>query len=298
MAVEAELLQPLDDLLPTDLVADLYPFARDAATLDGRLYSLQYQADLDHLVYNTAKVTLPPSSWPGVLSNPGPYTFPAGGHGGLVNDAFLIQYLAVRPWPSGLRSGEPFLEADSLTAVLQYYQDGVSRGIFPAEILDYQTTDDTWRDYLVGEAALTQVSAHRYLSERDRSPSSVAAAIPAINGPAAAINRGWALALITSDPIRQSAAVEFMAQLMAPETNAAWNEATGYLPTRRSALAYWHVGDSYSPLIHQQLLTVRPRPQIPNYAQTAAVLQQAVEAVIVGNATPEEAAAQAIEGSQ
>ncbi len=128
VAVQAELVRPLDDLLPADLVADLYPFARKAGTVDGRLYALQFQADLDHLVYNTGRMTVPPSSWPGVLSNPGPYIFPAGGQAGLVNDDFLIQYLAVRPWPSEPTPRNPSWTRTALVAVLQYYQDGVCAG--------------------------------------------------------------------------------------------------------------------------------------------------------------------------
>jgi multiple sugar transport system substrate-binding protein len=259
------------------------------------LYCLQFQADLDHLVYNTGRMTVPPSSWPGVLSNPGPYTFPAGGQAGLVNDDFLIQYLAVRPWPAGGDPDTPFLDRDSLTAVLQFYQDGVSRGVFPVSIVDYNTTEDGWRDYLAGEAALTHVSAHRYLSERDGLQSSAMAPIPAVNGPGAAIGRGWALALVASDPARQSAALEFITQMMSPEMNATWSQAAGYLPTRRAATALWDEADSFTRFAQQQLEAAQPRPRLPNYTQVAAVLQEAVEDVITGVATPEEAAAQAVE---
>jgi multiple sugar transport system substrate-binding protein len=294
-AVQAELLQPLDELIPADLVADLYPFARSSGTVGGRLYALQFQADLDHLVYNTGRMAVPPRSWPGVLSNPGPYIFPAGGQAGLVNDAFLLQYLAVQPQPAQDDPAGLLLDEDSLTAVLQYYQDGVSRGIFPPEILDYHTTDDSWRDYVAGEAALTHVSAHRYLRERGMLEIAAPASIPAINGPATAINRGWALALVATEPARQSAAMAFMLKLMAPETNAAWNQAANYLPTRQSAMAHWDVGDSYTPFINQQLQAARQRPVIANYAQVAAALQEAVEDVVTGAATPEEAAAQVME---
>ena len=85
---------------------------------------------------------------------------------------------------------------------------------------------------------------------------------------------------------------------MAPETNAAWNAATHYLPTRQSALALWDQGDSYVPFIHQQLLAAQPRPLGPNYTQVAAALQEAVENVLSGAATPEEAAAEAIKSAQ
>ncbi len=297
-AVQVGFVQPLNDLLPADVVNDLYPFARQACTLDGRLYGLQLQADLDHLVYDAGQIAVPPSSWPGVLSNEGPYIFPAAGQAGMVNDAFLIQYLAVHPWPPQDGSSQPFLEQDSLLAVLQFYLDGVSRGIFPISILNYPTTDSCWNDYLKGKATITQVSAARYLAERDRTQHSSAAPIPAINGPASAVTRGWALALITPDPAQQAMAAQFLIQLMAPQANADWNKAAGYLPTRQSSLALWGNGDGYAPFIDQQLQKAQPRPPVPGYTQVAAVLQKAVEAVLTGAATPEEAAAQAAADQQ
>lgn len=297
-AVQAKLVQPLDDLLPLDLISDLYPFARQSCTFDGRLYCLYFQADLEHLVYNTGQMSIPPSSWPGVLSNPGPYLFPAGGQAGLVNDAFLIQYLSVRGQPAQDLLEGAFLEPDALAAVLQFYQDGVSRGILPTSIADYNTTDDCWHDYMAGRAALTHVSAHLYLTDRSSLQGSAVAPIPAINGPGAPISRGWVLALVTDDPTRQSLAVELMARLMAAETNAAWNQAANYLPTRRAAMAHWDVTDSYTRFAQQQLQLAQPRPALSNYTQVAAALQEAVEAVLAGTATPEEAAAQAIEEIQ
>jgi multiple sugar transport system substrate-binding protein len=296
-AAQAGVAQPLNDLVPPELVVDLYPFAREAATFEGQLYGLQFQANMDHLAYNTGSLAIPPRSWPGVLSNAGSYIFPAGGQAGLVNDDSLIQYLAVRPWPAQ-NPGEPFLQENSLTAVLQYYKDGATRGVFPAAILDYHTTDDCWRDYLGGEAVLTHVSAHRYLTDGDQRPSTAMAPIPAINGPGAAIGRGWALTLVSSDATRQSLALEFMTQLMSPEAMGAWNLAAGYLPTREAALATWDEDDSYTRFASQLLQTAQPRPRIANYTKVAAALQKAIEDVITGAATPEEAAAQAIEATQ
>jgi multiple sugar transport system substrate-binding protein len=297
-AAQAAVILPLDDLIAPDLVSDLYPFARQACAIDGRLYGLQFQADLDHLVYNTGRLTVPPRSWPGVLSNPGPYIFPAGGQAGLVNDDFLIQYLAVRAWPTEENVNEPFLEAASLTAVLQFYKDGISRGVFPAEILNYQFNDTCWRDYLAGKAMIAHVSAHRFLAEREQATNSAIAPIPTINGAGAAISRGWAMTLVTPDPARQALAVDFMTRFMSPQTNAAWNWSTSHLPTRQAALAEWDEEDSFTRFTRQQLEAARPRPRLSNYTQVAAALQEAVEDVITGSATPEEAAVQAIEKAQ
>jgi ABC-type glycerol-3-phosphate transport system substrate-binding protein len=294
-AAQGHVVQPLDDLLPQTLTADLYAFARRGATFDNRLMALQFQADLDHLVYNTGEMAAPPRSWPGVLSNPGPYIFPAGGQGGLVNDAFLIQYLAVRPWPALAGPGEPFLEQESVTAVLQFYQDGVTRGVFPANIVDYHDKDACWSDYLAGRAAQTHVSASRYMADRAGLQSSAVASIPGINGAASAISRGWALVLVARDPARQALAVELMIRLMETETNAAWNLAAGTLPTRQSVLGASDTLDSYERFIHQQLLAAQPRPQLGNYAQVAAALQEAVQDVVTGRQSPEQAAAQVME---
>jgi multiple sugar transport system substrate-binding protein len=212
----------------------------------------------------------------------------------VVNDDFLVQLLAVRPWPVAEDPEAPFLEVESLTAVLQYYQDGVSRGVFPPEILGYHTTADCWPAYLAEQAALTHSSTHRYLLERGQLPDSAMAPIPGINGASNPISRGWALALVTADPARQPLAMEFLAALMSPETNAAWNEAADFLPTRQAAMALWHEDDSYARFAEQQLQAARPRPRVPNYSQVGAALQQAVEQVVTGTASPEEAASEAI----
>ncbi|MGD8398864.1 MAG: extracellular solute-binding protein [Anaerolineae bacterium] len=291
--VQAGVIQPLEDLLPPDLVADLYPFAVEAGTLDGRLVALQFYADVEHLVYNTGQLTVPPRSWPGVLSNPGTYVFPAGGQGGLVNDAFLSQYLAVRPWPPET-AGEGFLEVDSLAAVLQYYQDGITRGVFPADLLEYEDLEDCWLAYADGEAVLSHVSASRYMDRGEQLPAVAPAPIPAINGAGPPISQGWAFVLVTADPARQSVAAEWMVQFMSPDVLAAWNRAAGYLPTRQSVLADAGEADSYARFIHQQLLLARARPQLANYTQVAVSLQRAVEQVVTGTATPEEAAAAAV----
>jgi len=174
--------------------------------------------------------------------------------------------------------------------------------------MSYHTTDDVWNDYALGQAALAQVSAHRYLLALRQSPShggdlerltgSAVAPVPAVNGPAAPIGRGWVLVLVTGDPARKAAAVDWMVQLMSPTANAAWNEAADYLPTRAAAMAEWRPGESYSQFIRQQLQAAHPRPLLADYTRVAAVLQEAILAVLNGTATPQEAANQAIAGSQ
>jgi hypothetical protein len=292
--VRAELLHPIGDLVPRELVDDLYPFARESGTFDGKLYGLQVLADLDHLVYNPGEIDLVPRAIPGVLNMQGQYLFPAGGQEGLVNDAFLTMYLAARNLPPEADLEEAFLEPGSLASTLQYYLDGKTRGIFPLDILGYHTTADCWPHYLDGSASMTQISAHRYLAERSELLGSAASEIPGSKG---TIGRGWALALVAPDVGRQSVAVDFMVQMMAPQVNAEWNQAAAYLPTRAAALEYWDAADPYVLLMQQQLAIARPRPRLPNYEQVAGALQLAVEDVFEERSTPEEAAARVLDST-
>ena len=162
--------------------------------------------------------------------------------------------------------------------------------------MDYHDNEACWAEYRAGRAALSHVSARRYLADRAQLQSSAVAPIPGINGAASAIGRGWALVLVTSDPARQALAVDLIGRLADAETNAAWNLAAGTLPTRQSVLAASDTLDSYARFVHQQLLAAQPRPRLPNYAQVAATLQEAVQAVVSGAQSPEEAAAQVLEG--
>lgn len=300
-AVQAGLVQPLDELLPSDLAADLYPFVREACTFDGRLYCLPIQADLEHMAYDPTRIDTPPSTWSDVLSTPEKVLFPAGGQGGLANDAFLMQYLdALGAEPDTSSPPEPFLVEESLIAVLQFYRDGVSRGVFPPIIDSYRSAEECWSSFLAGQAAMTQVSAHQFLGSKGvqagQARPVAPAAIPAISGPARPIGKGWALALVTPDPARQALAVRFMTRWLEPKTTAAWNRAADTLPTRRAGFALWaeadQADDEYDRFIEQQLLMALPRPRIPNEIRVAASLQQAIEAVLSGEKTPEAAAAQ------
>jgi len=293
-AVQAGLLQPFDDWAPSDLAEDLYPAIQQSNSYEGQLYGLQLFDDLEHLAYNTGKLAVPPRSWPGVLSNPGPYIFPAGGEAGLANDAFWIQYLAAASESPDVAETGAALDEGSLVSVFQYYQEGLTRGIFPATIQSYHGVVDCWKEYQAGAAALSHVSAHLYLSDEVVAGTS-AALIPGSSGPAASINQGWALALVATDPARQALASDFALQMMTPEVNAAWNRAVRYLPTRQAAWAEWDRQDNYASLAQQLLLAAQPRLRLSNSTQISAAVQEAIENVLTRSLTPEEAAAWVIQ---
>jgi multiple sugar transport system substrate-binding protein len=286
-AAEFGLVQPLDHLVSSELQQDLFPFAlhRD----DGQLMGIQFEADVEHLIYNTNKIEIPPITWSEVLSDSVIYIFPGGGKGGLVNDAFLIQYLAAGGELLD-KGGKPVLNKDALVEVLQFYQDGLEAGAIPPSVLEFEDLDDCWLVYVSAQAAMSNVSSARYLADRSLLKNTSFAAIPTRDGRVTTLNTGWALAMVTQDSARQVAAAQFIEWLLEPENNAHWNLTAGRLPTRQTAFEYLGTVDPYFPFVRQQLENVYLRPTASVYEKTGRALQKAVQDVLTGEASPQEAA--------
>jgi multiple sugar transport system substrate-binding protein len=286
-AAEAGLIQPLDDLVSSELQQDLFPFARHS--FDGQLMGIQFETDVEHLIYNANKIDGAPMTWREVISASVAYIFPAGGQSSLANDAFLIQYLAAG---GGLldESGTPALNNDALVEVLQFYADGLEAGVIPPSVLDFTDLDDCWVVYVSAQAALSNVSSDRYLADRGLLKNTSFAAIPTRDGNVATLSKGWALAIVTEDSSRQAAAAQLIEWLLAPENNANWNLAAGHLPTSQAAFDHLGTEDQYFPFVRQQLANVYPRPMAAAYDKIGRALQRAVQDVLQGEVSPQEAA--------
>jgi multiple sugar transport system substrate-binding protein len=286
-AAEAGLIQPLDDLVSSELQQELFPFARHS--FDGQLVGIQFEAEVEHLIYNANKIDSAPMTWREVISASVAYIFPAGGEGSLVNDSFLIQYLAAG---GGLldESGKPALDKDALVEVLQFYADGLEAGAILPSVLEFADLDDCWVVYVSAQAALSNVSSDRYLADRGLLKNTAFAAIPTRDGNIATLSKGWALAMVTEDSGRQTVAAQLIEWLLVPENNANWNLAAGHLPTRQAAFDYLGTEDQYFPFVRQQLANVYPRPMAAAYDKIGRALQRAVQDVLQGEASPEEAA--------
>ena len=159
-AAQAGLLQPLEEVISTELQEDLFPFAQQVGRFEGQLVGLQFETDIEHLIYNTNKLEELPLTWTDVLTDEVSYVFPAGGREGLVNDAFIIQYLALGGQLVD-ETGQPALNEELVTQVLQFYRDGYEMGVIPPSVSDFKTLDDCWPVYLSAEVAMSNVSSRR-----------------------------------------------------------------------------------------------------------------------------------------
>jgi ABC-type glycerol-3-phosphate transport system substrate-binding protein len=138
------------------------------------------------------------------------------------------------------------------------------------------------------------VSSAKYLADRGLLKNTSFAAIPTRDGNLGTLSKGWALAVVTEDPDRQAVAAQLIEWLLEPKNTADWNLAAGHLPTRQEAFDYLGTADDYFPFVQRQLANVYPRPMASAYEKIGRALQRAVQDVLQGKASPEEAAAAAI----
>jgi ABC-type glycerol-3-phosphate transport system substrate-binding protein len=143
---------------------------------------------------------------------------------------------------------------------------------------------------------MTVVRAGRYWLEANETMA--AAPIPTKNGQPISIARGWALAIVTRDPARQDFAMLLLEWLTAPDHNALWTQAAGYLPVRRSALRLWDVSEEERTVLRDLLEAAMPPPRPAVMEAIGPPMQKALESLLKGRATPREAAASALERIQ
>ncbi len=295
-ATERGVLSPLDDLISTELSDNLYPWARDAGTVEGQWVGIPFAVELEHLVYSTEQIEEPPLTWQEVLTREIPYIFPAGGDGSLVNAAFLLQY-----WALGGELlddiGNPNLDLAKVEEILEFYREGYERDIFKPAPFEFHHSDECWEAYTQMDVALAHISSRRFLTERATDRDIGFGFIPtkdelATDAKPLAVGRGWAVVITTKDSRRLPIAVEFVEHIFSANTLGRWTCATHYLPSRRDALTCYESDDEYVQFIQTLLENARFRPYSAGYHKVATALQTAVGAVLQEGQTP----TQAIEG--
>ncbi len=290
-AARSGLVQPIDDLVSPDLASDLYPFAKDLGSIDGKLYGVIYSADLEHLVINTNAIKSTPTKWSDLTTQRYIFALHDGGNG--VSDAVLSHYLAA----GGLLQDadqKPTLDQDSLVQLLEVYRQAQRNNVLADNILNLSNDTEVWTTFIGLNSALVNVNASNYMSAAQALPDLQFAAQPAIDQPAPPIARGWTLAIVTRDPRHQVAAMKLIEALLSPERSGAWTRAAKVLPGRSSALAQWAQTDPYTHFIGDQLQRALAAPSTSILNVVGPAMRKAIDDVLSGRATPSDAAQTAV----
>lgn len=287
-----DLLVPLDGLIEPDLVRDLYPFAVQAGTVDGQLVGVPFEVSIEHALYNTAKIAVPPVSWGEVFASGATYIFPTLGQNEMVNDAFLIQYLS-----TGAElldpNGAPALDQQALVDVLTFYRNGIESGAILTDVLAYDSVRSGWRKYLQAEVVMSNMTSNLYLEGRGLLKVSKATWIPTRDGEIpVTLARGTAWAMTTRDPNRYELTAKLLSWLLDPNNVATWSLSAERLPTRRAAFEQMPRDNAdYVGFVYGQLEYAIAYPTTEAHKRVYRAMQQAVDAVLRKGESPATAAA-------
>lgn len=287
--------------------ADYFPGIWDTNRLEGRLYGVPWYVDTRVIFYRKdlltrAGVAQMPRSWVGWLeameriqarSGPDRYAILLP-----INDWTAPVILALQQGAALLRDGERHgaFEAPAFRKAFAFYLDLFHRGYAP-RVGGAQMTN-IYQAFARGEFAM-YISGPWNIGEfQARLPESLqdswaTAPLPSPDAhwPGVSIAGGASLAISRASPHPQAAwrLIEYLSE---PEQQLRFNQLTGDLPARKSA---WRLGrlseDRYARAFWIQLQHLRPSPKIPEWERIAHKIAEYSEAVIRGDATPDEALA-------
>lgn len=283
-SIQNGLLYPLDNTLSPETVQDMYGFAT-ASVVNGKLLAVGLAVDIEHLAFDPAVVDRVPTTWQDILEQNQSFLFPAAGEDGQLNDATMIQYLAAGGQLINA-TGEASLNKDSLTQVFNFYAHALALGIVPSSTLQIGTSDESWKAYLTGGAAMTTVGSRRFLQDGLQRETTSFSALPTLNGRTVALARGWSIGLVTDDSERREAVSQYLAWLLNPGVLGQWCQQLGHLPATRSALTPAVPNDEYRAFLSEQLEAAGVRPSSVAAAKASAAAQRALQDLLQKKLAP------------
>ena len=292
-AAQAGLIQPLEGLVSSAILGDLYTSALALGQVNGELYGLPYALQVQHVAYQ-GESAADDLTWrlEDVLARDISFVFPAAGRSGGIGDVFLLQYLAAGG--SLLEDGTLSLNADALHDTLAFYEQGVRTGTISSSVLDYNSAivyQDQLADGVIDAGLVTSTG---YLDLLASGVDLQPAPIPTVSGQPVTVLSGWMWVLVTNDANRQALVADFLSWMLDAERQGQYTHAVHLLPSQRTALRQWDE-TGYVEFLSGLLTNARlPLPEGAGGTVSRA-LQNALTAVLSGQATADEATAAVVQ---
>lgn len=289
-AVDAGYIRPIQGLVTSAILGDLYPAALDLGRVDGMLYGLSYALDVEHIAYRPLVLNGNFATFEDVLNDQQKFVFPAGVTQGL-SDVLLLQYLSAGGTLNELVQGRP--NAGALETVLTFYQQAVETGVIDRSVLDYARSDDYLFQLAQGKFDAGVITSTQYLSLLSNGQSLEAAPIPLAAGQPSTVVNGWMWVVISKDRNQQLLALRFAEWMMETERLATYTRMVNMLPSRRAAMRSWD-GGNFTDLANTLLINAY-LPVAEGDSGTLRSMENALAAVISGQRTPADAVQDVLE---
>jgi len=228
------LLIPMDKMIDPLDGSDWYEYAQQLAFVQNSTFGIPFAGDALLLLYRPAAIAAPPHDWTSALETAAPLIFPAADE----QASFTLAQYLVAGGQLQDEEGRPMLDAESLTQVLTFFQEGNTSGLMPTWLTELTTDEESIAAYreTSGDMAITWTS--RYLNELP--VDSAADSMPTPTGSLDTLAYGWVWALSNPQVQRHPLSVELAEFLTQGEFLARWSPAAGLLPPRSSALSGWY----------------------------------------------------------
>lgn len=272
------LVFPLEGLVSSAVVGDLFQPALQLGQVDGALYGVPYMLSVEHMAYHDVGASGLSWRFADVLARGTPYAFPAGPAAGISRTLFS-QYLDAGG--SLDDANHLVIDADALLAVLTYYQQTVETGVLSPAVLNYARPADYRVDLVAGVLDAGVVGSTLYLSLVEESAALRFGPLPTESGVGASALDGWLWVLTTSSADRQALAARFLNWMMNASRQGQYAQTVNMLPSQRTALQQWPA-TPYTAFARE--LLVGSIPYLADNASSAAAraLQTAMTEVISG----------------
>jgi len=302
--VNSGLAAPINEVMGEDgeeFLSDFFPTLLEVTTFNGDVYGVPLALSVAEVFYHSDLFEQagldpenPPANWEEFLDAARTIHEELGIYGATfaLDDPWIFE-TTVRS------NGGEFLNEDGTRAMLDS-EIAVSalsdwgQGAEDGSILynaDFFETLQTFGGQQVGMFA---VSSYGTLIYHDIAPLVKAMPWPAAEGQVARIPAGGnSLYIFGNSDAERAAAARFIEFIDSPEANAEWAMSSGYLPTRESSLA--ELGDFIDGFENYQIAVdaidnvVPPTQWGENALQVNQYIMEAIEEVMLGASTPEDA---------
>lgn len=275
LAQAEDLLVPDRLLQPPAAALEIYPFAGAAADP-----GIPLAAELELFAHRTASFDAPPLTWGALLTDRGTFLVPAADP----ESRFLFaQYLA-------LGGTAEQLDAEVLSLALAFLASANNAGALAPSSLDFASSSETWTAFLAGRGEVASAPFSAFVAGYQPLDYS-AGPLPTSDGRGISLAHSWSWGLLSDEPVAQ----QLLEWLTDPEFLASWTYALGLVPAQPAVLARWP--DTPETAIASRLVAIaRPLPDPQALAAFGPSMAAALRAVLLGELTPQEAAAMAVSG--
>ncbi len=240
--VNADLMQPLDEVVSQELIDDLPEALVNSGTFHDKLYALPFNKSAMVLFYNTDLIDEPPATWGELLEISAELTKDTN------NDGEIDQYgFGLRPTPELFslffhQAGGKFLNEDK-TELLIDSEEGIEALTYMKDLREYSLYQT---GYLSGPFGSGKVAM--YIGSSAGAPYVDSACegnhgwdtAPLPDGPANgdSMIQGTNVGVFTvgNTQAQVNAGVDFIQFMIKDKWTIDWAKRTGYIPVRKSAL--------------------------------------------------------------